>query len=119
MVTEPEIVCVPVGFAVTVPEMAGSEPIVKLLPTVTVPLMVTALARSWVSVRDASEKVTACEAGKLRTETLPVTAPKVVDCDAGKLRTDTDPVTLGVPEMEIEPTHTLVPLTALVMSVIA
>jgi len=43
----------------------------------------------------------------------------VVDCDAGKLRTDTDPVTLGVPEIEIAPTHTLVPLTALVMSVIA
>ena len=63
--------------------------------------------------------MTACEDGKLRIETLPVTAPKVVDCDAGKLRTDTDPVTLGVPEIEIEPTHTLVPLTALVMSVIA
>jgi len=43
----------------------------------------------------------------------------VVDCDVGKLRTDTDPVTLGVPEIEIEPTHTLVPLTALAMSVIA
>ena len=104
---------------VTVPEMAGSELIVRLFPTVTVPPTVTALARSWVLVRDASEKVTACEAGKLRTDMLPVTAPKVVDCDAGKLRTDTDPVTLGVPEIEIEPTHTLVPLTALVMSVIA
>ena len=43
----------------------------------------------------------------------------MVDCDAGKLITDTDPVTLGVPEIEIEPTHTLVPLTALVMSVMA
>lgn len=53
------------------------------------------------------------------TEMLPVTAPKVVDCDAGKFKTDTDPVTLGVPDMEIEPTHTLVPLTALVMSVMA
>jgi hypothetical protein len=66
-----------------------------------------------------AENVTACDAGKFRTDTLPVTAPKVVDCDTGKLRTDTDPVTLGVPEIEIEPTHTLVPLTALVMSVIA
>jgi hypothetical protein len=35
------------------------------------------------------------------------------------LRTDTDPVTLGVPEIEIEPTHTLVPLTALRISVMA
>jgi len=78
---------------------AGSELIVRLFPTVTVPPTVTALARSWVLVRDASEQVTAC--------------------DAGKLRTDTDPVTLGVPEIEIGPTHTLVPLTALVMSVMA
>lgn len=63
--------------------------------------------------------MTACEAGKFRTDTLPVTAPKVVDCEAGKLRTDTDPVTLGVPEIEIEPTHTLVPLIALVMFAMA
>jgi len=90
--------------------------IVRELPTVTVPAIV------WVAGKleiVTAENVTACDAGKFRTDTLPVTAPKVVDCDAGKLRTDTDPVTLGVPEIEIEPTHTLVPLTALVMSVIA
>jgi len=72
-------------LAVTVPLIAGREPIVTLFPTVTVPPIVTALARSWVLVKDASVKVTACDAGKLRTETLPVTAPKVVVCDAGKL----------------------------------
>ena len=86
------------------------------------PFAVTVPAIVWVAGKlemVTAEKVTACEAGKFRTDTLPVTAPKVVDCDAGKLRTDTDPVTLGVPEIEIEPTHTLVPLTALVMSVIA
>jgi len=43
----------------------------------------------------------------------------VVDCEAGKFRTDTEPVTLGVPEIEIEPTHTLVPLIALVMFAMA
>ena len=75
---------------------------VTLFPTVTVPPTVIALARSWVLVRDASVKVTACDAGKLRTETLPVTAPKVVDWEAGKL--------------EIE---TTLPLTALRISVIA
>jgi hypothetical protein len=116
---------VPLMLAVTLPicevpaDNAGSELIVRLLPTVTVPPTVTALARSWVLVRDASVKVTACDAGKFRTETLPVTAEKVTACEAGKFRTDTDPVTLGVPAIEIEPTHTLVPLTALVMSVIA
>jgi hypothetical protein len=96
---------VPAGRAeptVTVPEMAGREEMVTLLPTVTVPPTVTALARSWVLVRDASVKVTACDAGKLRIETLPVTAPKVVDWEAGKL--------------EIE---TTLPLTALRISVIA
>jgi hypothetical protein len=66
-------------LAVTVPLIAGSEPMVTELPTVTVPPTVTALARSWVFVKDASVKVTACEAGKLRTETLPVVAPKVTD----------------------------------------
>ena len=111
--------CTAKVLAVTEPEMAGSELIVRLFPTVTVPPTVTALARSWVLVRDASVKVTACDAGKFRTETLPVTAEKVTACEAGKFRTDTDPVTLGVPAIEIEPTHTLVPLTALVMSVIA
>ena len=70
-VTEP-IWAVPAPM-VTVPEMAGRELIVRLFPTVTVPPTVTALARSWVLVKDASEKVTACEAGKFRTETLPVT----------------------------------------------
>ena len=105
------MVCVPVGLAVTVPA------IVTVLPIVT-----DAIETGWVDGKLemlTAEKVTACDAGKFKTDTLPVTAPKVVDCDAGKLRTDTDPVTLGVPEMEIEPTHTLVPLTALVMSVIA
>ena len=110
-VTEPAIVCMPVGLAVTVPA------IVTVFPTVT-----DAIETGWVDGKFemiTAENVTDCEAGKFKTDTLPVTAPKVVDCDAGKLRTDTDPVTLGVPEIEIEPTHTLVPLTALVMSVIA
>jgi hypothetical protein len=42
-----------------------------------------------------------------------------VVCDAGKLRTETDPVTLGVPEIEIDPTHTVVPLTAVAIFEIA
>jgi len=69
--------------------MAGMDEMVTLFPTVTVPPTVTALARSWVLVRDASEKVTACDAGKFKTDTLPVTAPKVVDCEAGKLEIET------------------------------
>ena len=54
-------------FAVTVPLIAGSEPMVTELPIVTDAMLI------------------ACVAGKLRTEMLPVIAPKVVDCDAGKL----------------------------------
>jgi len=38
--------------------MAGRELIVKLLPTVTVPPTVTALARSWVFVRLAEVALT-------------------------------------------------------------
>jgi hypothetical protein len=105
---------------------------------VTVPPIVTALARSWVLVRDASVKVTAWDAGKLRIETLPVTAPKVVACDAGKfeietaenvtlcdtgkLSTETLPVTApkvvdwDAGKLEIE---TTLPLTALCISVMA
>jgi hypothetical protein len=75
-------------FAVTVPEMAGRELIVRLFPTVTVPPTVTALARSWVLVREASEKVTACDAGKLEM----LTAENVTACEAGKLLTVTVPV---------------------------
>jgi hypothetical protein len=93
--TKPSSIEVVVTLAVTVPEMTGRELIVRLFPTVTVPPTVTALARSWVLVRDASEKVTACEAGKFRTETLPVTAEKVTACvvgNAGKLLTVTVPV---------------------------
>jgi len=46
------------AFAVTVPEMAGRELIVRLFPTVTVPPTVTALARSWVLVRLAEVALT-------------------------------------------------------------
>ena len=45
-------------FAVTVPEMAGRELIVKEFPTVTVPPTVTALALSWVLVRPAEVALT-------------------------------------------------------------
>lgn len=98
------------AFAVTVPEIAGREPIVTELPTVTeemltgtVPEMLAvtlpicavpatndgseARETGWVAGKfpmETAENVTACEAGKFKTDTLPVTAPKVVVCDAGK-----------------------------------
>jgi len=57
MVTELPTVTLPICAVpapmVTVPEMAGRELIVRLFPTVTVPPTVTALARSWVLVRMA------------------------------------------------------------------
>jgi hypothetical protein len=71
--------------------MAGSEPMVTEFPTVTVPATV------WV-------------AGKLRTETEPVTAPKVVLCDAGKLETETTPplTALAMFAIAVEPRETTV-----------
>jgi hypothetical protein len=85
-VTVPAIVCVPVGFAVTVPA------IVTVLPTVT-----DAIETGWVDGKleiETAEKVTACDAGKFKTDTLPVTAPKVTACEAGKLPTVTVPPTV-------------------------
>jgi hypothetical protein len=60
VVTEPNLVVKdPLdGLAVTVPEMAGREEMVTLLPTVTVPPTVTALARSWVLVRPVEVALT-------------------------------------------------------------
>jgi hypothetical protein len=94
MVTEPAIVCVPVGLAVTVPA------IVTVLPTVTVPEMagreltvtvVLARVTPWVGTMaketgcvtgkleiDAAENVTACVAGKFPTVTVPVMAAPTV-----------------------------------------
>ena len=66
----PAIVCVPVGLAVTVPA------IVTVLPIVT-----EEIDTGWVSGKfemETAEKVTACDAGKLLTVTVPVMAAPTV-----------------------------------------
>jgi len=57
-------------LAVTVPEMAGREPMVTELPIVT-----DAIETGWVAGKlemVTAEKVTACDAGKLLMETVPL-----------------------------------------------
>ena len=78
---EIEIGTVPLIDAVTLPICDVPVPRVTEpeIDAVTAPPTVTALARSWVLVRDASANVTVCEDGKLRIETLPVVAPNVTD----------------------------------------
>jgi hypothetical protein len=60
-----------------VPEIAGKEAIVTELPTVTDAIETGCVAGKLLI--EIAEKVTACEAGKFSTDTLPVIAPKVVD----------------------------------------